>query len=104
MNTTGQLYAKGNVRQVKSGTDLCNKYLEYLSPDDVILDIGCGSGEITKFLAAKSGADVTGIDTSHDMIQYARLNNNGANITYERVDVQVILKFYFNFKLFIFCY
>ena len=95
MNTTGQLYAKGNVRQVKSGTDLCKKYLNYLSPDDVILilDIGCGSGEITiKFLAAKSGADVTGIDMNHDMIQYARLNNNDANITYERVDVQVILK------------
>ena len=62
MNTTGQLYEKGNHRQIQNATNLCNKYLKDLSSDDVILDIGCGACQITKCLAVKSGADVTGTD------------------------------------------
>ena len=86
MNTTGQLFEKSNHRQIQNAINLCKKYLKNLSSDDVILDIGCG--EITKYLAVKSGANVTGIDINPDMIEYARLNNNDTNKSYERVHAQ----------------
>ena len=89
MITTGHLYSKGNHRQVNKATSLCKQYLKDLTPNDVLLDIGCGTGEITQSLAAASGADVTGIDMNPDMIQYARLNNNDSNTSYDIVDVQV---------------
>jgi cyclopropane fatty-acyl-phospholipid synthase-like methyltransferase len=41
------------------------------SPDSRLLDIACGRGRHSKFLAAQ-GFDVTGIDISADSIRYAR--------------------------------
>src|SRR5262245_28078538 len=42
-------------------------------PGERILDLGCGSGELTKKLA-ESSADVTGIDSSAEMIEKAKKN------------------------------
>lgn len=44
-----------------------------MPPDlnDVILDIGCGSGNITNYLAAKS-KQVTGVDANEEAILYAK--------------------------------
>ncbi len=42
-------------------------------PHDSILDVGCGSGEITKLLTTIS-KDVTGIDVSESAIERARKN------------------------------
>ena len=89
MNTTGTIYARGNNSQVAKSVELCQKYLPDLTAGDVILDIGCGTGEVTHFLAERSGAKVTGIDNNPDLIQYAKLNNGHANIHYELVDAQV---------------
>ena len=89
MFTTGKIYAKGNDSLVNIGIELCKKYFDDLTPDDVILDIGCGTGETTHFLAETTGAKVTGIDIIPDMIQHAKLNNFHENISYEVVDVQV---------------
>ena len=89
MYTTGAIYARGNKSQVTSSMKLCQKYLPDLHPDDVVLDVGCGTGEVTKYLAERSGAKVTGIDSNPDMIQHAKLYNNDTNINYELVDVQV---------------
>ena len=87
------MYAKVNSFQVNSGRALCEKYLPDLTPDDVILDIGCGTGETTLYLAKISGAKVTGIDVNPDMIQYAKLNNYHENVCYEVVDAQVNIFF-----------
>ena len=89
MNTTGAIYARGNNSQVAKSVEVCQKYLPDLTSDDIILDIGCGTGEVTNFLAERSGAKVTGIDNNPDLIQYAKLNNDHANIHYELVDAQV---------------
>jgi trans-aconitate methyltransferase len=43
------------------------------SPGERILDLGCGSGQLTAKIAA-SGAEVTGIDRSQEMIAEARRN------------------------------
>lgn len=42
-------------------------------PGERILDLGCGSGQLTAKIA-ESGADVTGIDRSEEMIAEARRN------------------------------
>ncbi len=42
-------------------------------PGERIIDVGCGSGQLTERIAA-SGAIVTGIDHSPDMIAQARIN------------------------------
>lgn len=50
-----------------------NNLLTYLKPraDSLMLDIGCGKGRHSKFLASK-GYDVTGIDISADSINCAK--------------------------------
>ena len=88
MLTTGKIYAKGNEIQVSSGIKLCKKYLSDLTSDDVILNIGCGTGEITQFLAT-SGGEVTGIDKNFDIVQYAKQHNGAENINFEIIDAQV---------------
>ena len=42
-----------------------------LKPGEAVLDLGCGTGHLTKQLKDK-GADVTGIDASADMIEHAQ--------------------------------
>ena len=89
MYTTGAIYARSNNFQVTSSIEFYQEYMSGLTPDDVVLDIGCGTGEITKYLAESSGAKVTGIDNNPNLIQHAKLHNEHANINYELVDVQV---------------
>ena len=88
MLTTGKIYAKGNEIQVSSGIELCKKYLSDLTSNDVILDIGSGTGETTQFLARRGGK-VTGIDNNTDIVCYAKEHNRGENISYEIIDAQV---------------
>ncbi|HET6387183.1 MAG TPA: methyltransferase domain-containing protein [Armatimonadota bacterium] len=69
-----------NARRYESDYSYVWKYgagvLELLSPrpGERILDIGCGTGQLTAALAA-SGAMVIGIDNSPDMIAQARVNS-----------------------------
>ena len=48
-------------------------YLEWLNaqPGERILDLGCGDGQLTLRLAA-TGASVTGVDASPEMVAAAR--------------------------------
>jgi len=48
--------------------------LARVRPGDRVLDVGCGTGYLTRILAALAGADgqVTGVDPSARMIEYAR--------------------------------
>jgi trans-aconitate methyltransferase len=52
-----------------------NSLIEWLQPQagEQILDLGCGTGELTAKLAA-TGAQVTGLDSSAAMIENARKN------------------------------
>lgn len=52
-----------------------NSLIEWLHPQagEKILDLGCGTGELTAQLAA-SGAEATGLDSSAAMIESARRN------------------------------
>ena len=50
------------------GTD---KFLSYLKPKASVLDVGCGAGEKSVYMA-KKGFDVTGIDFSEEMIRLTK--------------------------------
>ncbi len=59
---------------------------DYVPPGKSVLEIGCGSGIITLFLAAKS-RHVTAVDISPDAIENTRLNMD----TYNVENVSVLL-------------
>ena len=63
------LYQQKHAFVFQFGTDL----LQVLNPQpgERILDMGCGTGELTARIA-ESGADVVGLDTSESMIVRAR--------------------------------
>ena len=46
-------------------------FKEYGIEDGLILDLGCGTGKLTRFLAEK-GYDMTGVDYSFEMLDIAR--------------------------------
>jgi trans-aconitate methyltransferase len=56
-------------------------------PGDRVLDLGCGTGELTAALAAR-GAVVTGIDASAEMLATARARH--PTLTFTTVDAQAL--------------
>ncbi|MEK7759371.1 MAG: class I SAM-dependent methyltransferase, partial [Pseudomonadota bacterium] len=48
-----------------------------LPPGASVLDVGCGTGYFTRRLAS-DGFDVTGVDASAEMIDYARSHGTGS--------------------------
>lgn len=57
----------------------------YLPPErgDSVIDVGCGSGVISNFLA-QSGARTLGIDASHDAIAFASRTFTADNLSFRR--------------------
>jgi SAM-dependent methyltransferase len=55
-----------------------NTFLSYLKPGAAILDVGCGAGVKSAYLAGK-GFRVTGIDFSDRMIELSRQRVSGAS-------------------------
>ena len=56
-----------------------------LSPDTLLLDAGCGSG-IFSHLAAKTGAQVIGVDAAPGLLDIARLRNPGISFLEEDLE------------------
>ena len=54
--------------------------------DGLLLDLGCGTGKMTRIMAQK-GYDMIGVDNSMDMLDIAR-DNSGDNILYLLQDMQ----------------
>lgn len=61
--------------------------LDLLKKSDLshVLDLGCGNGYLTEFIA-KQAKRVTGIDISHENIKIAKKNNQLGNLTYFKID------------------
>ena len=57
-----------------------------LKSDDILIDLCCGNGLITKSLA-ENVKKVIGIDFSKDLIKVAKVTNNAENISYISKDV-----------------
>lgn len=50
---------------------ICGLLKEYRVRDGLVLDLGCGTGKLTRLLA-KAGYDMIGVDNSADMLEIAR--------------------------------
>jgi len=59
---------------------------EVVRPGDVVLDIGCGEGSITKRALAPKAGHVDAIDIEPSAIEAAKRLNPAPNITYRRLD------------------
>ncbi|RDV82863.1 class I SAM-dependent methyltransferase [Ammonifex thiophilus] len=64
----------------------CLQKLLSLRPGEKVLDAGCGTGIVSRALAA-DGAEVTGIDISPAMLAVAREKSAGTDITYLEGDI-----------------
>jgi 2-polyprenyl-3-methyl-5-hydroxy-6-metoxy-1,4-benzoquinol methylase len=53
-----------------------------IQPEDTVLDIGCGTGHITKVIGEKTTGRVVGIDPSAGMIEQAAEKYTGENISF----------------------
>ena len=56
-----------------------------LGPDDDLLEIGCGGGLLLRD-ALTTGARVTGVDHSHEMVELARVRAPGAEVVLAGAD------------------
>lgn len=68
---------------------------------DCVLDVGCGTGNLTTKIKALTKGSVIGIDASAGMIQQAKQNNHDVGITFELADASE-LKYNNTFDI-IFC-
>ena len=62
---------------------------EYGINDGLVLDLGCGTGELTRRLAA-CGYDMTGVDVSVDMLQKAMEKQTDPPILYLLQEMQTL--------------
>lgn len=65
---------------------LTTDYVNYLRPNDKVLEVGCAFGRITNFLAKKRGIVVTGIDINPDEIKYAQENSTNPKVNFAVMD------------------
>ncbi len=78
-----------NLQSKKGAIDLTKKLLKFveLNGKQDFLEAGCGNGLVTKYLAEKYGASVTGIDIDPQQIELARKEAEGMqNISYLEAD------------------
>ena len=63
-----------------------------LSAGDRVLDLGCGAGVISKYIADQTGADVTGIDLAAPAIAAAKARSagDGAGPTFLQGDIDAL--------------
>lgn len=72
---------------MRNGID---KFLSYLKPGSSVLDVGCGSGDKSRYIQSK-GMNVTGIDFSTKMIEIAK--REVPNAHFEVLDINDLDKY-----------
>jgi len=78
-----------NLQRKKGAIDLTKKLLAFIEPDEKqdFLEVGCGSGVVTRYLAKEYGGSVTGIDIDPQQIELAKKGASGINnIRYYEAD------------------
>jgi SAM-dependent methyltransferase len=90
VDNTGRYGSPDTERFWSSGETALEAFSQRLgvtvAPDEVVLDIGCGLGRLTRALAGRSGA-VVALDVSADMLAQAReLNAHLSNVTWLQGD------------------
>lgn len=54
-----------------------------VGPKDVVLDLGCGPGNLTRSIRARTGGKLVGIDASAGMVAQARWHARGLGIAFD---------------------
>ncbi|CAH1225005.1 Hypp41 [Branchiostoma lanceolatum] len=81
-----QHYSQNRSFQHSFGVEVLQRYLQW-EEGDTVLDAGCGTGEICKYISQQPGvASVVGFDLSHDFISYASKHNSSPNVLYHVAD------------------
>jgi SAM-dependent methyltransferase len=55
-------------------------FVERIRPGERVLDLGCGKGELAADIAARAGAQVTGVDWNADYLRFARERYKGVEL------------------------
>ncbi|XP_078582008.1 juvenile hormone acid O-methyltransferase-like [Branchiostoma floridae x Branchiostoma japonicum] len=83
-------YSQNSYIQYILGVEALQQYMQW-EEGDTVLDAGCGTGEICKFISQQPGvASVLGFDVSHDFVSYASQHNSAQNILYHVADVSYL--------------
>ena len=78
-----------NVPYEEWGEYICEVLKEYKIKDALVLELGCGTGSLTEYLAGK-GYDMIGVDNSMDMLELAmeKKERSGHDILYLLQDMR----------------
>ncbi|CAG2118311.1 unnamed protein product, partial [Medioppia subpectinata] len=85
MDFNAEKYNESNKLQIRDAKDLMTKIIAENGHKqyDIVLDIGCGSGNITKTLADVLNAkQIYAIDVDKEMIAFAGKNHGKPNVQY----------------------
>lgn len=66
-----------------------NKFISFFNNGDEIFDVGCGSGNGSKYLI-KNGLKVTGVDFAEKMVELAQKQNPEAIFFYWILEIWVV--------------
>ena len=72
-NANAEAYA-GKFMEYAPYVAQVNEFAKLLAPDDEVLDVGCGPGNVAKQLLAAKTLNITGIDLSDEMVRLAAAN------------------------------
>jgi ubiquinone/menaquinone biosynthesis C-methylase UbiE len=78
--SSAQTYSNNNAVQFNQGNDFVDKYGHLIQGP--VLDIGCGTGELTAHIAKKMSVPMTGIDISEARIKFASERYGGKEIKF----------------------
>jgi SAM-dependent methyltransferase len=67
---------------------LAESFLDFanLGPAGRVLDVGCGTGSLTRAIAARVDGEVVGVDIAAPFVKHARASNKNPRITYDVQD------------------
>ncbi|HEX2135323.1 MAG TPA: class I SAM-dependent methyltransferase [Microvirga sp.] len=72
---------------------LAESFLDFADLPDgatAVLDVGCGTGSLTRSVAARTKAEAVGIDTAAPFVDYARASNRNPRISYAVQDATAL--------------
>ncbi|XP_066277460.1 ubiquinone/menaquinone biosynthesis C-methyltransferase UbiE-like [Branchiostoma lanceolatum] len=88
MDTTdAAFYAENSSLQSVHVHQIMAQYLQW-EREDSVLDVGCGTGRTTQYIAQLGVKSVVGIDLSPDFIRYTKENAQNRNLSFCVADVQ----------------
>jgi len=81
------LYSKNNTLQFRSAAIFLTDNAQWIEKDLPVLDIGCGTGELTAWIHSKFSVPVTGTDISKARIQFADEHQRKTDLSFHVNDI-----------------